>query len=347
LSQPLHEFPIPRVFSGLIHVTAEGLAREGLTFVEVHRDAHKLARAALSTHKYAGWMSATLPLDMCVEAELLGAQIDFGADALTPSYPRVRLLADSLADSRIETDVPTITQNRRPFPSANPLQSPLTTPLPSVNPLESPLTTICASFRLVKAAAPVFVSGYIPGPFTLLSLISDPKQLYRALKADPQHINAQLAACVAVLSQSARAYHEAGADYITIHEMGGSPAFLGAPRFREFVLPALTDLLAAFDAPRVLSICGDIGASLPEIGQLPIDALSIDQSTDPRAARAALPKQMRLFGNLDPVATLSAGNPDSVRAARDRAFASGADAVWPGCDLHLPTPLQNLQALID
>ena len=36
-------------FSGLIHVTAEGLQSEGLVFHEVHKDAHKMAKAAAST----------------------------------------------------------------------------------------------------------------------------------------------------------------------------------------------------------------------------------------------------------------------------------------------------------
>ena len=33
-------------FSGLIHVTAEGLEREGLVFHEIHKDAAKMAKAA-------------------------------------------------------------------------------------------------------------------------------------------------------------------------------------------------------------------------------------------------------------------------------------------------------------
>ena len=36
-------------FSGLIHVTAEGLKSEGLLFRDVHHDAGKMAAAAAST----------------------------------------------------------------------------------------------------------------------------------------------------------------------------------------------------------------------------------------------------------------------------------------------------------
>ena len=67
----------PPAFSGLIHVTAEGLQSEGLAFHEVHKDARKMAKAAASTFKLSGLPSAALPLDMYVEAEALGAEINF------------------------------------------------------------------------------------------------------------------------------------------------------------------------------------------------------------------------------------------------------------------------------
>src|ERR1043165_4801 len=67
----------PPAFSGLIHITAEGLRREGLVFHEVHKDTQKMAKASASTFKLSGLPSAVAPLDMYVEAEALGAAIDF------------------------------------------------------------------------------------------------------------------------------------------------------------------------------------------------------------------------------------------------------------------------------
>ncbi|MBK9782129.1 MAG: hypothetical protein IPP55_19175 [Anaerolineales bacterium] len=64
-------------FSGLIHVTAEGLKSEGLSLKEVHHDAHKMAKAAASTFKLTGMPSAALPLDLCSPAEALGADLIF------------------------------------------------------------------------------------------------------------------------------------------------------------------------------------------------------------------------------------------------------------------------------
>ena len=64
-------------FSGLIHVTAEGLKSEGLSLKEVHHDAGKMARAAASTFKLTGMPSVALPLDLCYPTEALGADLIF------------------------------------------------------------------------------------------------------------------------------------------------------------------------------------------------------------------------------------------------------------------------------
>ena len=70
-------------FSGLIQITAAGLDSVGLKLHEAHTDAGKMARAAASTFKLTGFPSAVVPLDLCVEAEALGAKIDFHIDLAT------------------------------------------------------------------------------------------------------------------------------------------------------------------------------------------------------------------------------------------------------------------------
>ncbi len=67
-------------FSGLIHVTSEGLAHEGLSLHEAHHDAQKLATAATSTYRLTGMPSAALPLDLCSPAEALGATLKYYED---------------------------------------------------------------------------------------------------------------------------------------------------------------------------------------------------------------------------------------------------------------------------
>ena len=70
-------------------MTVPGLESEGLQFHETHRDAVKMARAAASTYRVSGFGSAVVPLDLCVEAEALGATVDFREGSEGAEFPRV------------------------------------------------------------------------------------------------------------------------------------------------------------------------------------------------------------------------------------------------------------------
>jgi len=129
-----------------------------------------------------------------------------------------------------------------------------------------------------------------------------------------------------------------------VHEMGGSPGVLGPKLFESVVLPHLQTLTAALPRPVVLSACGRTNGAMRLLAASGADALSVDQTNDLAASRAEVP-EARLFGNLDPVGLLAQGTPAQIREAVAAATRAGADAVWPGCDLFLHTPVENLRAL--
>jgi uroporphyrinogen-III decarboxylase len=80
------------------------------------------------------------------------------------------------------------------------------------------------------------------------------------------------------------------------------------------------------------------------LAQTRADAISIDQTVDLAAARLAL-KDTLLFGNIDPVGTLYRGDIAKVTESTIKAKEAGVDAIWPGCDLVIQTPIQNIQAM--
>ena len=136
-----------------------------------------------------------------------------------------------------------------------------------------------------------------------------------------------------------------GADFITVHEMGGSPGFIGPAKFEQFVLPALRELHASLPSPRVLSVCGNTNKSMSALAESGADAISVDQLNDLAASREVL-KDVLLFGNVDPVATLWKGDEAGVAESTRRAKEAGVDAVWPGCDLVPSTPIRNVKAMM-
>ncbi len=310
----------PAAFSGLIHITAEGLKREGLVFHEIHKDAQKMAKAAASTFRLTGMPSATLPLDLCLPAEALGAELNY-YEAGEYQFPQV---AKGLVNSTKDIIIENIEIRKK-----------------------GRVSIACEAIALVKddIGNDIVISGMIPGPYTLLLYLCETKSLFIEMKKESAMVSDALHQLSSFLAQIGNAYHNAGADLITIHEMGGSPGFIGPAKFEQFVLPALKELLAILQKPRVLSVCGNTNMSMPLLDQAGADAISVDQTNDLPASRAML-KDTMLLGNLDPVATLFRGDQARVREAVLRAKEAGVDAIWPGCDLVPNTPVNNIRAMI-
>lgn len=310
-------------FSGLIHVTAEGLDREGLRLHEVHRDARKMARAAASTFRLTGMPSAALPLDLCAPAEALGATLNYyeNSDHLFPQ-PASFLFSSTRYINQAFID-------RGDFIHAGRLD------------------LICEAIRLLKEdiGSSVVISGIIPGPYTLLLYLTESGSLFTEMKREPGAVQDALFHLSSFLSQCGAAYRDAGADFITVHEMGGSPGFLGPARFEQFVFPALQQLISRSPGPIVLSVCGNTNRAMGLLALTGADAISVDQTNDLILSRAML-QNVLLFGNLDPVNTLWQGDETSITEAVRGTKEAGVDAVWPGCDLAIQTPVQNIKSLI-
>ena len=67
-------------FSGLIHVTAEGLQSEGLIFHETHKDAQKMAKAAASTFKLSGLAIRSFAIGYVCGSRSIGRRDQFSRE---------------------------------------------------------------------------------------------------------------------------------------------------------------------------------------------------------------------------------------------------------------------------
>jgi [methyl-Co(III) methanol-specific corrinoid protein]:coenzyme M methyltransferase len=307
-------------FSGLIHITTEGLASQGISLHEAHHDAKKMAKAAASTFKLTGMPSAALPLDLCAPAEALGAELNFYEDG-EMQFPQVKRGA-------FESTKDIVTE-------------------PTENLRMGRIEIVCDAIRLIKddIGKDVVISGTIPGPYTLLLYVCNPGNLFKEMKKEPQVVLDALFHLSSFLAEIGKAYREAGADFTTIHDMGGSPSFIGPARYEQFVFPAEKLLIEKLSAPRVLSVCGNVTKSLELLDQTGAEAISVDQTTDLRTARTAL-KNTLLFGNIDPVEILWRGDETSITEAVRGAKEAGVDAIWPGCDLVPQSSVGNIRALL-
>ena len=283
-----------------------------------------MARVAASTYRLTGMPSATLPLDLCAPAEMLGAELNFYEtdqqrfpQIKKPVFESTREIAfGSIGSSNLES-----TKGR--------------------------LRLICEAITLVREeiGQDIVISGMIPGPFTLLLYICNPNNLFLEMKKEPQMVLEALFNLSTFLSQIGIEYRNVGADFVTIHDMGGSPGFIGPARYEQFVYPPQKLLITELPKPRVLSVCGNTNKSMELLDQTGAEAISVDQLNDLAASRKILTETL-LFGNIDPVATLWDGNGADVLEAIHQAKKAGVDAVWPGCDLVPQTSVENLKTFL-
>jgi [methyl-Co(III) methanol-specific corrinoid protein]:coenzyme M methyltransferase len=308
-------------FSGLIHITAEGLQSEGLAFHEVHKDARKMARASASTFKLSQLPSAVVPLDMSVEAEALGATIDFreNREFTFPQIAKPLFVSTKYLNSGYFESADFIKKGR--------------------------ISLVCEAIRFLKEdiGQDAVIGGMIPGPYTLLLFLIEPGGLFAEMKREPLSVADALFQLASFLAEVGTAYRDAGADFITIHDMGGSPGFIGPAKYEQFAYPAEKFLIAELSAPRVLSVCGNTNKSMHLLAQTSADAISVDQLNDLAASRQILMDTL-LFGHVDPVATLWQGGETEITEAVRAAKEAGVDAVWPGCDLAPQTSIRNIRA---
>ncbi len=319
--QPITRRP---VFSGLPSLTAPGLAAAGVRYGEAHTDAAKMAAAAASTFELFGFESAVVPFDLCVEAEALGCDVDFSTevDTFLPPVVSAPLPIDML-DRQLAHAIPDAVAGAGRVP------------------------LVAEAIRRLKAdvGREVAIGAWLPGPFTLAWQLFG-SEAWLAPLGDPARLTPALAGLADFLARVAVVYRQVGADFITIHEMGGSPQAIGPVAFRVLVKPAVERLIAHVPSPRVLSVCGDTNAVVADLASCGADALSVDQRNDLARTRRRLGAQTILLGNLDPIALLSQGVPSAVAQAVAAILAAGASAIWPGCDLWPDIPEANFRALM-
>lgn len=318
--RPLERIPC---FSGMGNVTTSGLAEYGYRFAEIHTDAEKMANAAIATYQQFGFECVVVPFDMGVEAEALRCRVNFYDDGTARVlYPTIQgKLAEKIADLRLE----------RPANLAGAGRIPLVT----------------EAIRRAKAKVGdrVAVGSWVLGPFTLAGQIVDLNDLLKNSFKKPATIHALLTELADVQIEIIGLYRAAGADYITVREMGATADVISPRMFESLILPHLQRIFAAIPSPRVLHICGNTNPIIELMAQAGADAISVDQKNDLAASRAKLPEVL-IFGNVDPYNLLVKGNPQSIEEGIRKILAIRPDAVWPGCDIWPEIPPENFHALM-
>ena len=310
------------IFSGMGNITVPGLEPTQWNFAELHLDAGKMAKIAASTSQQFGFECAVVPFDMGVEAEALGAGVNYYAHRTDIVYPTItKKLADKFDDLKIQ--IPDWSKAGR-------------------------IPLVAKAIQLLKEEVgdQLAIGAWVLGPYTLAAQLTDMGDLAKAALKKTAQVQEVLMQLAEAIIQIARIYREAGADYITVREMGGGPDIISPRIFKKLIQPPLAKIFSALESPKILHICGSTDTIIEQMAECGADALSVDQKNTLAETRKKIGPEMLLFGNFDPYGTLVTMNAGEVDQVVKNCFEAGINALWPGCDLWPDIKKENLQALM-
>ena len=311
----------PVIFSGMGNVVVPVLDKYGVVFSRAHRDAALMAKAAGGSYKEFKFECAVVPFDLGVEAEALGAVMNYYDDVEGLLYPTVKEKCVKVAEDIV---VPSDLENAGRIP------------------------VVTGAIKAMKKefGDEVALGAYVLGPFTLAGQVMELDELYEDSFLDPEKIGKILGRISDVIVQVFKIYQKAGADFFTLREMGGTSDVMSPKSFRSLIKPHVQRIISEMPRPAVLHICGDTNAIIQDMVECKADAISVDQKNNLAETRQKIGPKVVLLGNFDPVKVLHKGTPAEVGPAIRDCIKNGADAVWPGCDLWPEVSAENMTAMM-
>src|SRR5512139_2510223 len=311
-------------FSGMGNITETGINKLGYRFAGIHLDAKQMAETAASSFKLFGFDCGVVPVDLCVEAEAMGCMINVYPHAEGILYPTIK---EKLIHNEDEMNIS----------------------LPADLASRGRVPLLKEAIRHLKAdiGNDVAVGSYVLGPFTLAGQIMELNDLLKLSFKKADKVAKLLDVMADALIIVAKEYEKAGADYITVREMGATSDVLSPRVFKNLILPPLQKVIKEISAFTVLHICGKTNDISPFMIEAGPTAISVEQKNDVAETRKKLGNDALIFGNMDAYNVLVSGSEDLVRSTVRKCIDDGVSAVWPGCDIWPTIPPQNIKAMMD
>lgn len=194
------------------------------------------------------------------------------------------------------------------------------------------------------------IMGWVEGPAAEAADLRRLDNFYMDLIDDAEFIGALMDLCVDVALDFARPQVELGADTIGIGDAAASQ--VSADTYEELILPRQQRLVKGIKeigAKVRMHICGDITHLLPGLASLDLDVLDVDHMVSLPKVREQVGGSTAICANLNPVADVLNGTPETIRAALERCYDEVGNPfiVNAGCEIPNTTPHENLKALCE
>jgi len=288
-----------------------------------HKDPVKMAKLGSAAHRLCGLDNVSVPFCMTVEAEALGAVIDFHEDTI--KWPSIReFQVKDPSDLKFPKDVSKAGR----------------------------VPVIIEAIKKLKKEfeGKVPVNAYMAPPFTSISsYLVDSVTFLKWLRMSPEKVHQFCKDTLDLYIEIANLYKDAGADVITLHEMGASTDNISPKHFEEFVKPYLREIIGHLKSPTILNICGSALLIVDKMVECGASAIAVDERTPINEARNFVDKikpGYPIIGNVPAFEVIHLGPIERIREFVRKDIEDGADMVAPGCDFWLETPTEHVKAFV-
>ncbi len=318
--EPVDTMPF---FSGYGMVVMPAITKLGYRFPKIHTDVNMMVQSAIESSRMFGFDSVAVPFDMTSESQALGNEISLYEDSEDILYPTI---PEKIWKGLDEVDIPDniLELGRMPM--------------------------ILEAIKLAKKEAPEYAIGaWQLGPFTMAGQLLELDIMLKGVFKQKELVEAALDKISDMIIKIGQAYQAAGADYITLREMGTGTDLISPRTWKTMIMPRVKRILAAWQSPKVLHICGATDMIVEMMNECGADALSVDIKNNLAESRRKIGDEALLFGNFD-VFALPCKEETTVEQAVEGIKVNidgGVDAVWPGCDLWPDIKEENMRAIVE
>ena len=303
--------------NGLVMTTVEMMNAVGATYPEAHHNSQMMADMAAAPFEMCGVDGTTLPFDISLEAEVLGAELDWRKI----DRPPIKVHSVKNPD---DFTIPEHIENLGRIPVV----------LKAVEILKE-------KYGEDLAILPTTVC-----PFTIAGHLASVDEMFMWIITDPDKIHTLVSKVTDFVIDYQKLLSDAGADILFAIDPTSSGDLLSGDMYKEFVLPSIQRMRKATDTPTILHICGNTKPMLEHIAISDVDGFSFDKAVPVWYAKQILGDKVSVYGNLDVIDLFPNQMPEDVYNATAEVIRQGVNIAGSACDVPETTPIENIRAFV-
>lgn len=307
---------------GMMNMVVEDVMDiKGISWPDAHFSPNQMAELTYGVYENGGFENCGVPFCMTIEAESMGARVDFGTKV---TEPRVNFYPMNCIEDYKKLKEMDVSTGRA--------------------------KVVLDAIRYLKDKDEnVPVIANVVGPISVATSLIEPTIFYKALTKNKKTVHEFLEFVTDGILEFARAQIDAGADLIAIADPSATGEILGPKKFDEFVVPYINRILDKLNEDnKVLSIvhiCGRLKSIYPQLNKINSSSISFDSITDEKQVIQNV-SDKAIMGNVSTYA-LEYGTNEKVKAIGKNCIKNGVDILSPACGIGARTSIKNIQAMVN